>query len=138
MTPESSSWNPYSGHYARNEEAITDWEGNIVEERYRKLQRIDTALIEAISVTKYEEIVDNVIRQKEKEIETHLDPVNLPSGAQAEVASLAMKLTEKRDIANIRQLIGSMSSLVGNNDVFEPEMIADKIEHPDNGDKQHR
>ena len=43
---------------------MTDWEGNIVEERHTKRQRIDAALIESTSVSKYEEIVDNIIKCK--------------------------------------------------------------------------
>jgi hypothetical protein len=32
MTPDGPSWNPYSDHYTANEEAISDWEGNMMEE----------------------------------------------------------------------------------------------------------
>ena len=35
ITPDSESWDPSSSHYAENEAAMLDWEGNIMEERFR-------------------------------------------------------------------------------------------------------
>ena len=35
LTPNGESWNPHTDAYARNEENMLDWEGNMVEERYR-------------------------------------------------------------------------------------------------------
>ena len=31
LTPDSDNWDPYSDHYSRNEDAMVDWEGNVIE-----------------------------------------------------------------------------------------------------------
>ena len=36
MTPESLTWDPYSEHFSANEESMLDYEGNIMDEGYRK------------------------------------------------------------------------------------------------------
>ena len=40
LTPDSSSWNPHSTHYAEEEEGLLDHEGNIIERKERKIQFI--------------------------------------------------------------------------------------------------
>lgn len=64
ITPDSESWDPYSSHYAENEAAMLDWEGNIMEERYRaKRQKIDDDLYEVsnVTATQYNDMVDATI-----------------------------------------------------------------------------
>ena len=41
LTPDSASWDPYSDHYSKNEDAMLDWEGNIMEPRFRKKQMLE-------------------------------------------------------------------------------------------------
>ena len=36
MTPDSLMWDPYSEHYLMNEESMLDYEGNMMDEEYRK------------------------------------------------------------------------------------------------------
>ncbi len=35
LTP-NGSWNPHSDSYSKNEEMMTDWEGNMVEKQHQK------------------------------------------------------------------------------------------------------
>ena len=36
LTPDSPKWNPHSDIYARNEETFLDWEGNLIDRKYRE------------------------------------------------------------------------------------------------------
>ena len=72
-------------------------------------------------------MVDSVIKYKEIERNTHIDSVNLQSSAQAEVASLAKEITDRRDMGNIQQSMGSMSSSDGDNNLFEPDSFDDVV-----------
>ena len=36
LTPDSPAWDPHINVFARNEENHLDWEGNVVERKFRK------------------------------------------------------------------------------------------------------
>jgi hypothetical protein len=41
LTPDSDSWDPYLEHFAKNEDSMLDWEGNIQPKRKRKSHILD-------------------------------------------------------------------------------------------------
>lgn len=41
MTPDSHNWDPYSSHFAENEESMLDWEGEMVEHPQRSSHMLD-------------------------------------------------------------------------------------------------
>mmetsp|Transcript_19836 Transcript_19836/g.27897 ORF Transcript_19836/g.27897 Transcript_19836/m.27897 type:complete len:252 (+) Transcript_19836:1963-2718(+) len=51
ITPDGDLWNLYSDHYAKNEECMLDWEGNMLEEHHRKKHNPDEYYSELSSIT---------------------------------------------------------------------------------------
>jgi hypothetical protein len=41
LTPDSNNWNPYSDHFATNEESMIDWEGNMKSKKFRTPHTLD-------------------------------------------------------------------------------------------------
>ena len=48
LTPDSPDWNPNSEVYARNEESMIDWRGEIVERKHRKTDLIQEADVSSL------------------------------------------------------------------------------------------
>ena len=79
-TPDSPDWNPHSDVYARNEENYLDWEGNIIERKFRKRILIgdDDIEVQVMSV----EVKKSEFGQSENEMidkiaeETHHIPMD--------------------------------------------------------------
>ena len=61
MTPDSANWDPYSDHFSKNEESMTDWRGEIMEDKDNKRRKISSAYSKPMRIDDYEEIVDKVI-----------------------------------------------------------------------------
>ena len=68
MTPQSQNWSPNSDVYARNEENMMDWEGNMIEPRHRTQIIIDDlpdagdAMIAHAVISSFESItIDNTM-----------------------------------------------------------------------------
>ena len=65
MTPQSHSWNPHSDVYARNEENMLDWEGNMLESHHQprilveELPEIDNSMLISSAISSAEtELID--------------------------------------------------------------------------------
>ena len=106
LTPDAPSWNPYSDHYAENEDFMTDWEGNILEPRFRKKIKADDDLysnFSSITADKFEDEIDAVI--------SSLDAINLDtelkSAAQTDAEDLAMLLEDKANVSKMSMSIGA-------------------------------
>lgn len=68
MTPDSTNWDPYSDHFANNEDAILDWQGDIIEPKYRRKHLLDIPTLSdptisslTIPIPSYEEAIDSVM-----------------------------------------------------------------------------
>ena len=73
LTPEGHSWNPHSDSYARNEENMLDWEGNMVERRHRPriivddLPEPDDAIVASFTISSVETgMIDQCFQQVEE------------------------------------------------------------------------
>ena len=110
MTLEMATWDPYSDHYALNEEAMLDWERNMIDNRFRKKHMESNAMVYCVKVDNYEKLVDETIlaMNAEKSNDANLRS-DISSGAQYEIASFSKAISMKRDLDNLHSSIGSMS-----------------------------
>ena len=123
MTLEIASWDPYSDHYALNEEAMLDWEGNMIGSRLRKKYKESNAMIDCINLEDYENLVDETILSGTTLEPQSVDLNNVTSGAQYEIASFSRAITMKRNLDNLHSSIGAMSIIERENNLFEPSRL---------------
>ena len=57
LTPDGDQWNPYSDHFAANEDSMLDWEGNIQCKRHQNRHVLDLNV--STATDDYEAAVDN-------------------------------------------------------------------------------
>ena len=112
LTPDSESWNPYSTHYSENEESMLNWQGDMMEARYRKRAKVDTSTsddgydITSVDAVIYEATVDKVMRDSNVNVSVNAE---LASAAQKDVDDLAILLEEKSHISKASMAIGTMT-----------------------------
>ena len=82
LTPDSENWDPYSDHFAQNEESMIDWEGNMNLRGSRKEHKLDL-YPEPVSNHDYDAAVEAVIA-------TSLANLSLTSVKEKEIMSGAM------------------------------------------------
>ena len=103
LTPEGP-WDPHADTYARNEETMTDWEGNMVKpsDRQRVLLKHvepDDAMIASLHVSRTEEAMIDTI----DESCCPSNPILIPS-------SMSELIQAKRDTGNFGATIGSTNA----------------------------
>ena len=59
MTPDSLIWDPYLDHFSMSEESMLDFEGNMMDEVYRKCHCIGVNCVSSITVLDCEAIVND-------------------------------------------------------------------------------
>ena len=91
LTPDSMTWDPYSDHFAQNEESMIDYEGNMVESRYRKRYKSNEYEICSISLEQYEAKVDECISKSDAWCDTTWE---YKSSIQEEAAAVADKIMQ--------------------------------------------
>ena len=119
LTPELNSWNPYSDHFADNEEAMLDWEGNMMESQFRKrLKQDDNLYINSsmITVDEYNKAIDAVVAD-----ETAIQPLNqsIYSSTQTDVEDLAVLLEQQANISKVQIATGSTAVSHEADDLFD-------------------
>ena len=102
LTP--TTWNPHSDVYARNEESMLDWEGNLKPPKDRELRMVlddipeDEAMVASMAVSKEEMAFVDALMTEETE----------PKGAVfGEASSLARALSDRAEEGEFKMSIGS-------------------------------
>ena len=134
LTPDSDSWDPYSRHYAENEAAMLDWEGNMMEEKYRvKRRKLDEDLYDVsnITVEKYNEAIDATISSALASLTldtsaAHVKgdagertPVAGESCAQSDTESFVQSLCDEAAISHVSMSLGAMGISDATDDLFD-------------------
>ena len=123
LTPDSQSWDPYSDHFARNEESMVDHEGQLVEKRFRKKHCPGVYTVNSISLDAYESAVDDVIDSDDpyKEVFKGLDSTSLAADDTIEFATAL--LNERMNAMNGIS-VGASHGATPNHDcpIFEPTL----------------
>ena len=150
ITPDSESWDPYSTHYAENEAAMLDWEGNMMDEKYRvKRQKLDEDLygVSNITADKYEEIVDATISSAFASMKLNVptayespcvgnksdagdkDDVACESSAQSDTEFFAQSLRYGAEVSHASMSLGATGISNAGDDLFEfDELITFQID----------
>ena len=118
ITPDSSNWDPYSDHFARNEESMLDYDGNIVNRKQRKAHILD---LPSISMTEdeFEYSVSSVaanafISSDYNDMQYDHDRVNVIT---EELSKLQLRNEESKFKMSIGATVGYRD---GSCDLFEP------------------
>ena len=119
FTPDSASWDPYSDHYATNEESMLDHEGSMIEYRYRKKHIVDMPPAISVSVATFDKEIDRVINA----VNPMTDSDNeFHSMAQLDMSAIASALISRVEISNLGISCGSTTASSGLGcDLFEPQ-----------------
>ena len=82
MTPDGAQWDPYSEHYAANEESMIDAFGEMVEQRFRKRHCLGIGSVSSVKAEICSAIIDNNMAMTDQFPSFHdiIDKVSLPSG----------------------------------------------------------
>lgn len=133
MTPDGSSWNPHSDVYARNEENMLDWNGNMVEPKDRVRVLLsdieeDTAMVASATVSMVEtQAIDRIASEAgflgealgRAEWDTMPDNMNEVSSIMASVSplldpsELAYALSERAVISKFAVSVGATNAYQG-------------------------
>ena len=105
ITPDSSSWDPYSTHFAHNEDAMLDWEGQMLDKATREKHFIDENDA-SCSAEAYSASIDSVIAS------AFSCPMTCDSAsdAQHESWTFACALSDKAFTSKVASSIGSVHS----------------------------
>ena len=111
LTPEH--WNPNSMAYAKNEESMLDWEGNLVEPRFRKteiplMDIPDGTQLSSVKISAAESsMVDNNMAYEEMDFlqEPTTLPYDQPPGALNQVSSVLRNVSGTLDDLNLCALL---------------------------------
>ena len=109
ITPDASSWNPHCDSFSRNEQAMTDYEGNIVHKERRpnflmKIDDDDTNYdLAPISALEWNATIDTVISSVYSVPEFNQDPNEIVDDA---ILHLAQALSDKAEISKFCASIG--------------------------------
>ena len=105
MTPDSITWDPYSDHFAINEESMLDHEGKMMDREYWKRHCPGIKSISSIPTSVYESVVDRIMSS-----DNPYDLINAGrtsnSMATAMVSSLAKAVTDKAVDAKVGIALG--------------------------------
>ena len=119
LTPDSSTWNPYSPHYAENEAAMLDWEGRLVEQRFRKKYKKNDDLysdVSSVELKQWNAHIDSIIVDS---CNGESSQEQLQSAAQTDIEDLANMLEEKAKISHISMATGSIGTSKVKDDLFD-------------------
>ena len=128
MTPDSAEWDPYSDHYARNEESMTDFEGNIIERSFWKRHKAREICASQMSQDGYNTLVDKVCAQFSA-LDTHFEStVDCQfSGAQRSAMDFSDALLHEVEKGKMAESLGpghatasSVDALFEDRDLDEP------------------
>jgi hypothetical protein len=144
LTP-GGQWNPHSDAYAKNEENMLDWEGNMVEKRDRVQillsdVEIDSAMASSATISKLE---TKIINEKMKDLEPlyglrreerppwqHVPPeVDDVASVLCSVSTIldpnemCSRLCEKADVGRFKMSIGSTN--VTNSEYLQVETVSE-------------
>ena len=150
ITPDKESWYLYSTHYAENEAAMLDWEGNMMDEKYRvKRQKLHEDLYDVSNVTadKYEEVVDATISSAFASMTLNVptayeppsvanksdvgdkDGVACESSAQSDTEFFAQSLRHEAEVSHASMSLGATGISNAGDDLFEfDELITFQID----------
>jgi hypothetical protein len=105
ITPDSTLWNPYSDHYVVNKESMLDYEGNIIETKYRKKHIIDMPPSISVTLISFYNAIDQVIDSTQPDT----IPVDYDSFSMAEIemASILSAFTNQHQTLLIDMTCGS-------------------------------
>jgi hypothetical protein len=100
-------WDPHNDAYAFNEEALLDWEGDMVEKKHQDYRIVledvseDPAMVESLSISSVEKkAIDSLRQSREEELAGDLFHMS-------HSADLYDKLIEQREISAFKMGIGS-------------------------------
>ena len=107
ITPDSDSWDPYSDHFASNEDSLLDYNGDVIDDRRRKRHRLDD-YSDVLPSSIYESYVDSVIASAMSVPAVNgNEPVkNYVSAAQIDALSLYQELSARAEIGKFGISIG--------------------------------
>jgi hypothetical protein len=126
LTP--THWNPHSDHYARNEEAMLDWEGNMTPKKDREQRLVleelpdDGALVSSLVVGHRENVAidatfdgdrDERPQPQYQSVPEHIDEVGSILAGVSNVLNdqtLYAKLKERADLGTFSMNVGSTNS----------------------------
>ena len=127
LTPDSNDWNPYSDHFALNEESMLDSDGNIQDRRYRKKHIVDMGdAVNNPSIMKryYDDSVDtfNVssIQAKQLGCQRHTCDYEPYSHSSHDLHSFQAAIESQTDFSKFCSSVGAMSISQDECDLFEP------------------
>ena len=106
ITPDSSSWDPYSEHYAQNEESFIDWEGNITTQSKPNKEMID-GLSDASQ--KYEIACNHVIQNAFISDKVRKEMNKSTCNCEQDIVS---KVNENLELSKMKMSIGSTSPYI--------------------------
>ena len=127
LTPQWKYWNPNYDVYARNEEEMTDWEGNMIETRHRTRIMINdfpkaensmviSSVISATDSKLIEEYIDLIPVEASKEFYNYTIAENSCDNVHAVLSGISSiynpvklhnLLVERRDVGTFAASIGS-------------------------------
>ena len=113
LTPDSDNWDPYSDHYSRNEDAMVDWEGNVIEA---------PSLDQPITSFNLENELDSII---EASISSTFIPDTNPNGKVN--SKFLDDLNQRAFESKLYMSIGSVSCGEKYNELFVPDSHIDSI-----------
>ena len=141
ITPDGDDWDPYSTHYAINEESMLDWEGNMKDKRFWKNEKQtsinidDDPYLSSMSITNYERHIDEKLQMTAKYIDVENKAlVKDKLTDDDEVAELASLLAEKARVSSMAMTIGSTGVVDAVDDLFVEDALDDSLMELDDDD----
>ena len=112
LTPDSLDWNPYSDHYARNEDSMTDFEGNLHERRYWKKHKGTETFTDTVSISAYDALADSTFDMMNCTLQEHRIPPDKMTQSMAQIATcdFSDSLLMKAEEGKMQTSIGATSS----------------------------
>jgi len=114
ITPDSTDWDPHNESYALNEESMLDWNGDIMEMRYRKRYIIEQPLsgadVASVTIASFESQIDENLAKAFSPRNDDSASGCDNSGAQIEANIFATCLNERLGTAKITMSLGSMDT----------------------------
>ena len=116
LTPDSDTWDPYSEHYASNEDTMLDWEGNMNNKRLRPNHILDLNTLPPI--TDYDRHVDQASIAS---FSATQDSNSASLFINDDFTAFSNALSGNAETSKFSVGIGSLSTyLDGTSDLFEP------------------
>ena len=124
FTPDLAEWNPYSDHFAQNEEAVTDHIGDVIDNRPRKKRISPVLTASSVSLSSYEKAVDTVVDSSNDFEEIWFPTVSM---AEVEASTFAEALTSEAVCSHFKMNISSTHS--GKNE-DEADLFVNEVKDP--------